>query len=94
MEKAFEAFLSSQMCDGSVKSYLSYTRNAFKKFSGEKNSIFDFLKQYTQNSRELYCEHLISLLNKPFFSFFKNLYNGCAFSPFTSIFWNILNVTP
>ena len=27
-------------------------------------------------------------------AFFKNLYNGCAFSPFTSIFWNILNVTP
>lgn len=63
MERTFENFLSSQMCDDSVKSYLSYARNAFKKFSGEKDSIFNFLEGYTLNSRELYCEYLISLLN-------------------------------
>lgn len=63
MERTFKNFLSSQMCDDSVKSYLSYARNAFKKFSGEKDSIFNFLEGYTLNSRELYCEYLISLLN-------------------------------
>lgn len=63
MERTFENFLSSQMCGNSVKSYLSYARNAFKKFSGEKDSIFNFLEGYTLNSRELYCEYLISLLN-------------------------------
>ena len=63
MERTFKNFLSSQMCDDSVESYLSYARNAFKKFSRENDSIFNFLEGYTQNSRELYCEYLISLLN-------------------------------
>lgn len=63
MFKAFESFIISYMTTGSSKSYLSYLCSAFKKFSGEACSIFEFLEEYSQASREMYCDYLISLLN-------------------------------
>lgn len=63
MKKAFELFLFDNLNNKSPDSYLSYVRSAFKKFSGETTNIYDFLNEYTQDSRIHYCEYLISLIN-------------------------------
>ncbi len=63
IETTFKDYLEAHINNGSPSSYLSYVRNAFKKFSGESENIFAFIQEYTKDSQVLYCDYLISLIN-------------------------------